>query len=108
MTSLLVQGAADLKPGEMKKFSISGTDILITNLDGAFYAIANTCTHMGGSLADGHLENGVVKCPRHGAEYDVKTGKCVGKLSFLLVKKMTDGVKAYPIEIKDGEVYIQI
>jgi 3-phenylpropionate/trans-cinnamate dioxygenase ferredoxin subunit len=108
MTSLLVQGAADLKPGEMKKFSISGTDILITNLDGAFYAIANTCTHMGGSLANGNLENGVVKCPRHGAEYDVKTGKCVGKLSFLFVKKLTDGVQAYPVEMKDGQVYVQI
>jgi 3-phenylpropionate/trans-cinnamate dioxygenase ferredoxin component len=108
MTNFLVQGAADLNPGEMKKFSISGIDILITNLDGTFYAIANTCTHMGGSLADGNLENGIVKCPRHGAEYDVKTGKCVGKLSFLLVKKFTDGVKAYPIEIKDGQVYVQI
>ncbi len=108
MTSVLAQGAADLKPGEMKKFSISGTDILITNLDGTFYAIANTCTHMGGSLANGQLENGVVKCPRHGAEYDVKTGKCVGKLSFLLIKKFTDGVQAYPVEVKDGEIYIQI
>lgn len=108
MTSLLVQGAAELMPGEMKKFNISGRDILITNLDGSFYAIANTCTHMGGSLADGLLENGVVKCPRHGAEYDVKTGKCVGKLSFLFVKKLTDGVQAYPVEIKDGQVYVQI
>ncbi len=108
MTSVLVQGAADLNPGEMKKFSISGTDILISNLDGAFYAIANTCTHMGGSLANGILENGIVKCPRHGAEYDLKTGKCVGKLSFLFVKKLTDGVQSYPVEIMDGEVYIQI
>jgi len=108
MASLLVQGAADLKPGEMKKFNISGTDLLITNLDGTFYAIANTCTHLGGSLADGLLENGVVKCPRHGAEYDVKTGKCVGKLSYLFVKKFTDGVQAYPVEIKDGQVYVQI
>ena len=108
MISLLVQGAADLKPGEMKKFSISGTDILVTNLDGTFYAIANTCTHMGGSLADGHLENGIVKCPRHGAEYDVKTGECVGKLSFMLVKKLTNGVQAYPVEIKDNQVYVQL
>ena len=108
MVSLLVQGAAELNPGEMKKFSIAGTDLLITNLDGTFYAIANTCTHMGGSLADGHLENGIVKCPRHGAEYDVKTGKCVGKLSFLFVKKLTDGVKSFPVEVKDGQVYVQI
>ena len=108
MASLLVEGAADLKPGEMKKYTIAATDILVANLDGAFYAIDNTCTHMGGSLADGVLENGIVKCPRHGAEYDVKTGKCVGKLSFLFVKKFTDGVQPYPVEIKDGQVYIEI
>jgi 3-phenylpropionate/trans-cinnamate dioxygenase ferredoxin subunit len=108
MTSLLVQGAADLKPGEMKKFSISGTDILISNIDGAFYAINNKCTHMGGSLANGNLENGVVTCPKHGAPYDVKTGANVGELSMFFIKKKTDGVKAYPVEIKDGEVYIQI
>jgi 3-phenylpropionate/trans-cinnamate dioxygenase ferredoxin component len=108
MASQLIQGAADVKPGEMKKFNVAGTDILITNLDGAFYAIANTCTHMGGSLADGHLEGGIVKCPRHGAQYDVKTGKCVGELTFFFVKKFTDGVKAYPVEMKDGQVYIEI
>jgi len=108
MVSFLVPGAKDLNPGEMKKFSISGTDILISNLDGVFYAIANTCTHMGGSLADGRLENGIVTCPRHGAQYDAKTGKCVGKLSFMMVKKFTGNVMAYPIEMKDGEVYIRM
>ena len=108
MVSLLVQGASDLKPGEKKKFSISGTDIMISNVDGTFYAIANTCTHMGGSLADGILEGNTVRCPRHGAQYDVRTGECVGKLSFLLIKKFTDGVKAYPIEIKDGQVYVEM
>ena len=108
MASLLIQGATEVKPGEMKKFNVAGTDILISNMSGTYYAIANTCTHMGGSLADGHLEGGVVKCPKHGAQYDVKTGKCVGELSFFFVKKLTDDVKAYPVEIKDGQVYIEI
>jgi 3-phenylpropionate/trans-cinnamate dioxygenase ferredoxin subunit len=108
MASLLVEGAADLKPGEMKKYTIAATDILVANLDGAFYAIANTCTHMGGSLADGVLENGIVKCPRHGAQYDVRTGKCVGELSMFFVKKMTADVKSYPLEVQNGQVYVEV
>lgn len=108
MASIIVPGAADLKPGEMKKFNVSGTDILITNLEGTFYAIANTCTHMGGSLANGHLENGIVKCPRHGSQFDVKTGKCVGELTMFFIKKKATDIKSYPLEIKDGEIYIQI
>jgi 3-phenylpropionate/trans-cinnamate dioxygenase ferredoxin component len=108
MARVLVAGASDVNPGEMKKFDVSGTDVLIANIDGTFYAIANTCTHMGGSLADGILENGIVKCPRHGARYDVKTGECVGELSFLFVKKMTKGVQAFFTEIKDGQLYIEI
>lgn len=108
MESILVTGASSLKPGEMKKFNVSGTDILITNLNGAFFAIANTCTHMGGSLADGILTDGIVKCPRHGAQYDVRTGECVGKLTYLFVKKMTKGVAAFPVEIKDGELYVTV
>jgi 3-phenylpropionate/trans-cinnamate dioxygenase ferredoxin component len=108
MASLMVQGATDLQMGEMKKFNVSGTDILIANVDGAFYAISNTCTHMGGSLADGILENGIVKCPRHGSQFDVKTGKCVGALTMFFIKKTAADVQAYPLELKDGQIYIQL
>jgi len=108
MPEFTIQGAGDLKPGEMKKFQVSGTDIMVSNVDGQFYAIANTCTHMGGSLADGILSGYVVKCPRHGAEYDVRTGECVGELKFLFVKKKTGGVKSYPVKFENGNVSINI
>lgn len=108
MSNLLIQGASDLKPGEMKKFNVAGTDILVTNLDGVFYAIANTCTHMGGSLADGILENGIVKCPRHGSQFDVKTGKCVGELSMFFIKRLAKDVQSFETELKDGQLYIEI
>ena len=51
-----------------------GKEILLSNVDGSFYAIANKCTHLGGSLGKGVFEGGIVTCPRHGAKFDVKNG----------------------------------
>jgi len=108
MTSITVNGASSLKPGEMKKFQVSGTDILVANVDGTYYAIANTCTHMGGSLADGVLEGHTVRCPRHGAQYDVRTGKCIGELSMFFIKKKTGDVQSYPVHLIDNNISIDM
>ncbi len=48
--------------------------LLITNIDGKYYAIENICTHDGGTLSDGHLENDEIVCPRHGAHFCVRDG----------------------------------
>ena len=48
--------------------------ILITHVDGKYYAIENVCTHDGGTLSDGHLENDEIVCPRHGAHFCVRDG----------------------------------
>lgn len=108
MQNITVPGASALKPGEMKKFHVAETDLLIANIDGTFYCVSNTCTHMGGSLADGVLTGNIVKCPRHGAEYDVRTGECVGNLTIFFVKKKTGNVKAYPVQLVDGNIVVEI
>lgn len=104
----IIGGAVDLKNGEMKKFTVSGKDVLVANVEGVFYAIDNTCTHMGGSLANGLLTGYTVKCPRHGAEYDIRTGACTGELTMFFIKKKTEGVNAYPVVFENGSVSIDI
>ena len=64
----------DLPEGTMKSYSVEGKDILLVNIEGSFYAIGNRCTHMGGNLSKGKLEGKIVKCPRHGSQFDVTTG----------------------------------
>ncbi len=59
----------------MKKVNLGGEDVLVANVDGQFYAIANSCTHQGGPLDEGELEGTVVTCPWHGGQFDVTTGK---------------------------------
>ena len=51
----------------------SGKALLVRE-NGQYYAIGHKCTHYGAPLATGHLCNGRVRCPWHGACFNVKTG----------------------------------
>jgi 3-phenylpropionate/trans-cinnamate dioxygenase ferredoxin subunit len=108
MSKTPVSGAAGLRPGEMKKFTVNGTDLLIARLDEGFFALANKCPHMGGSLADGVLEGDVVRCPRHGARYDLRTGNNVGEATLLFIKTKPGAAKSFPASLEDGVVYVDL
>ena len=62
----------------MKAVKFGEQDILVANINGAYYAIGNSCTHEGGNLSKGKLEGNIVTCPKHKAQFDVTTGKIVG------------------------------
>ena len=70
-----VAETAEVPPGKMKKVKVDGKEIVIANIEGKYYAIGNKCTHRGGDLSKGFLSGKVVKCPRHGAKFDVTTGE---------------------------------
>ncbi len=67
----------EITPGNMKGATVGGKDILITNIEGRYYAIGGKCTHAGGNLSKGKLEGKIVICPRHGSKFDVTTGNRV-------------------------------
>ena len=66
---------SEVPPGGKKLIEIDGRSIALFNVDGAFYAIDDVCTHDGGPLAEGKLTGCQIECPRHGARFDVRTGK---------------------------------
>lgn len=55
--------------------TIDETDVVIFLIDGRYYAIEDLCTHDNGDLGDGELDGLHVVCPRHGARFDLETGK---------------------------------
>jgi len=67
----------EVPPGNMKKVTLDGKEILVANVEGTYYAIGNKCTHRGGDLSKGSLSGKLVKCPRHGAKFNVTTGEVV-------------------------------
>lgn len=51
--------------------------VVIIRLDEKYYCIDDVCTHDGGTLGDGELKGNCLECPRHGAQFDVRTGEAV-------------------------------
>ena len=74
---------------------------MIFNIAGEFFAIGDVCTHDDGPLGDGDVEDHVVICPRHGAEFDVRTGRV------LSMPAVVD-IPAYPVEVRNGSIFVGI
>lgn len=82
-----------------KVFTVGKRRILVARWDGKVYAMDDRCTHDNGPLGEGDLsDDGQVECPRHGARFDVKTGKA-------MCLPAVGGVTVYSIEVRDGEMY---
>lgn len=60
--------------GGYAKAELDDLDVLVFKLDSAFYALEDRCTHDDAELDGGAIEDGCIKCPRHGACFDIKTG----------------------------------
>jgi nitrite reductase (NADH) small subunit len=72
-----VASVPDVEPGTGKVVVVDGRAVALFNVEGAFYAIDNTCLHRGGPVGEGDLDGVVVTCPWHGFQYDVTTGRNV-------------------------------
>ena len=91
---------SELGPGAMKSVTIDRERVLIANVDGAFYALRDTCGHQGATLEPGTLLGHVVECPLHFACFDVRTGK-------LLSGPPGADVPTYRVRIDDDTVYVK-
>lgn len=70
-----VGSSSDIPEGKMKKVTVGGSQVLVANVKGKYYAIGNVCTHFGGSLDQGMLNGQEVQCPLHGSRFDVTSGQ---------------------------------
>lgn len=68
---------AELAEGEHRTADANGVRILLHRMDGNVYALAATCSHMGGPLGEGTFEGGCVTCPWHGSTFRFADGGIV-------------------------------
>ena len=91
----------EIAPGGAKAVEVEGETIAIFNLDGEYYAIDDTCPHALGPLSEGEIEEGVVICPWHASEFDIKTGE-------VLCPPAAEGVRSYKVYVEGDTIKIEI
>ncbi|HIN17657.1 MAG TPA: non-heme iron oxygenase ferredoxin subunit [Gammaproteobacteria bacterium] len=92
-------GPNNLKPGSMKRIELNGLCILIANLNGALYAVQDTCTHEDASLSQGALEGDCVRCPLHGSRFCLTDGRAIDDPAEI-------DLAVYSVFIRDGRIFV--
>jgi 3-phenylpropionate/trans-cinnamate dioxygenase ferredoxin subunit len=107
----------EIPPGARRIVRIDGRAIGVLNVDGRYYAIRNVCPHHGAPLCEGRIEgtmlpsapheyvfgmrNRILRCPWHGFEFDLETGRS-------LFDPEGMRVKVYPVTVETGQVTITV
>jgi thiamine pyrophosphate-dependent acetolactate synthase large subunit-like protein/nitrite reductase/ring-hydroxylating ferredoxin subunit len=87
----------ELAEGRVKPVTCHHRTVCMTRFNGKYGALDNRCPHQGGPLGEGSIENGLLRCPWHGWDYDPLSGKAPG---------YDDGVATFAVEERDDGVYI--
>ena len=84
-----------------KLIEVQGRQIALLREGDTYYALDNTCTHRGGPLAEGTIEQGEVVCPWHGAHFDLGTGQPT-------CPPASVEVNTYPVRLKGQDIEIEL
>lgn len=90
----------DLPPGERIWIEFEEDTVILFNVDNNYYCIADICSHDGGPLGDGTLYGCEIECPRHGARFDIRTGKVTALPAI-------DPIASYQVRVENGNVYVE-
>ena len=96
-----VAKVSEVPKGRVKVVEVEGNRIALCNVEGTIYAIDDVCTHDNGPLGEGELWDNQIECPRHGARFDVKTGKVVCLPAVI-------PVRTYEVKIEGEEVKVKV
>ena len=103
-----VASLKDLKKEVKKRIVIDDQAVLLTYFNKKVYAIADKCPHLGASLVHGSFEEGIVTCPKHGAQIAVQTGEILEKAKILFLKMPTKKAKIYEVKVEDDVIFVKL
>jgi 3-phenylpropionate/trans-cinnamate dioxygenase ferredoxin subunit len=92
-------GPNNLKPDSMKRIELNGLCILIANIQGALYAVQDTCTHEDASLYQGALEGDCVRCPLHGSRFCLTNGRAIDDPAEI-------DLAVYSVFTREGRIFV--
>jgi 3-phenylpropionate/trans-cinnamate dioxygenase ferredoxin subunit len=93
---------SEIPAGGVAAVDVRGPRIAVANVDGAYYAFAEECTHEQCPLSEyGELAGTTLTCTCHGSEFDVRTGK-------VLAPPATEPIKVYPVRVAGDALQIEV
>ena len=103
MAELTVCPVDELPPGTMKLVHAGEISVGVYNVGGDLYALEDRCSHDDGPLVEGDWEpeEAVVVCPRHGARFDIRTGRALSLPAYL-------PVDTFPVRVDEGLVKVDV
>ena len=100
MAFVQVAAVSDVPPGRTKAVTVGGAKVLVCNVGGQIYAVGDVCTHDDGPLDQGQLEGKEIECPRHGARFDVTTGR-------VLCLPAIQPIPTYAVKVDGAQILIE-
>ncbi len=94
-----VGSLSQLGEAEMMAADINGGRVLIANVDGDVFAVAEACPHEGAPMAEGYLTDNMVECPWHASVFDMKTGK-------RREGPAREDLKAYEVLVEGDDIFV--
>ncbi|AVT40566.1 non-heme iron oxygenase ferredoxin subunit [Plantactinospora sp. BB1] len=92
----------DVPKGSVVSADVDGTEVAVVHAeDGNFYAIRDECSHAAVALSEGEVDGCTLECWLHGSRFDLRTGEPTGLPA-------TEPVPVYPVEIRDGDIYLSL
>ncbi len=86
--------------GSVVSVEVDGIEIAVVHADDdRFYAVRDECSHASIALSEGEVDGCTLECWLHGSRFDLRTGEPSGLPA-------TDPVAAFPVEIRDGDIYV--
>ncbi|HEY4693619.1 MAG TPA: non-heme iron oxygenase ferredoxin subunit [Bellilinea sp.] len=101
-TFYAVADVSEVPNGTRIFLTIGEENIVVFNIAGKLFAMGDVCTHDGGPVGEGELVDGyTVICPRHGARFDVRTGKALALPAFI-------DAPSYPVRVNGSDIEVGI
>lgn len=107
MPSVKVAKVSEIPPGTKKSIKASKTRVLLTNVDGKFYATQSVCSHLNNPLFTGRLQGDVIWCDKHWAGFKVTTGEVVKLPDGYSLEKIPS-LKTYQVRVEGEDIVVDV
>ena len=94
-----VASVSEIPPNGRKSIIVDDVPALLVRVGNDYFAVEDVCSHDGQPLTDGPVESESITCPRHGAKFDLKTGKAT-------CMPATQPIETFAVVIQDGEILV--